>query len=238
MARLWPWHGFGPLWQGSRILSKGDEIQGCGNHSGNFSPYTPDRRDPGGRSGANDEITPERAAVAELFDLSDLSRLALTFSLHRLGQGRLCLKGRLSAKLTQTASFPWSLCPKGSMSPSKSRFGRCRSPRHGTGCRRRPATENILDWPEPIIDGKIDPAGALRGSGHRAGPLSARERCRLRLDRSGGGSRRPPRSDLLHAETSAAHEISHSAKNCQGCLALRQKAVVLDANFRLFEGPL
>src|SRR4029077_15666915 len=44
-----------------------------------------------GGEGSIEAAAPERAVVAELLDLSDLSRLALTYSLHRLGQGRLGL---------------------------------------------------------------------------------------------------------------------------------------------------
>ena len=110
-----------------------------------------------GDEGSIEAAAPERAAVAELFDLSDLSRLALTYSLHRLGQGRLGLKGRLTAKLTQTCVVSLEPLPQELDVPVEVAFwppSQIRDMEKATA--EDPVSQGILDWPESIIDGKID----------------------------------------------------------------------------------
>jgi uncharacterized metal-binding protein YceD (DUF177 family) len=110
-----------------------------------------------GDEGSIEAAAPERAAVAELLDLSDLSRLALTYSLHRLGQGRLGLKGRLTVKLTQTCVVSLEPLPQELDVPVEVAFwpsSQIRDMEKATA--EDPVSQGILDWPESIIDGKID----------------------------------------------------------------------------------
>jgi uncharacterized metal-binding protein YceD (DUF177 family) len=110
-----------------------------------------------GDEGAIEATPTERAAVAELLDLSDLSRLALTYSLRRLGQGRLGLKGRLSAKLTQTCVVSLEPLPQELDVPVETAFWPPSQIRDmEKAAIDDPGNQNILDWPEQIIDGKID----------------------------------------------------------------------------------
>ena len=110
-----------------------------------------------GDEGSIEPAAPERAAVAELLDLSDLSRLALTYSLHRLGQGRLGLKGRLTAKLTQTCVVSLEPLPQELDVPVEVAFWPPSQIRDmEKAAAEDPVSQGILDWPESIIDGKID----------------------------------------------------------------------------------
>jgi hypothetical protein len=99
----------------------------------------------------------ERAAVADLLGLSDLSSLAMTYSLYRLGQGRICLKGRLTAKLTQTCVVSLEPVLQELDVPLETAFWPPSQIRDlEQAAAEDPATQGILDWPEPIMDGKID----------------------------------------------------------------------------------
>jgi uncharacterized metal-binding protein YceD (DUF177 family) len=98
----------------------------------------------------------EREAIAELLDLVALDDLRFTFRFHRRGEGRLALRGTLSAAVTQTCVV--SLEPVASTLeiPLEIEFW----PRHLIEDRAEAideaASQGTLDWPEPIVDGKID----------------------------------------------------------------------------------
>jgi hypothetical protein len=114
-----------------------------------------------GEEGHIEAPAAERAAVAELLDLSDLSRLALTYRMHRLGQGRLGLKGRLAAKLTQTCVVSLEPVPQELDVPIEVAFWPPAQIRDMEKAAALDPIQGILDWPEQIIDGKIDLAPVL-----------------------------------------------------------------------------
>jgi hypothetical protein len=110
-----------------------------------------------GDEGLIETTAPERAAVADLLDLGDLSKLSLSYSLHRLGQGRIGLKGRLTAKLTQTCVVSLEPLPQELDLPVEVAFWPASQFRDmEKAAAEDPATQGILDWPESILDGKID----------------------------------------------------------------------------------
>jgi uncharacterized metal-binding protein YceD (DUF177 family) len=99
----------------------------------------------------------ERSAIAGLLDLGELSRLALSYSLHRLGQGRIGLKGRLTAKLTQTCVVSLEPLPQELDVPLEVAFWPVSQIRDmEKAAAVDPTSQGILDWPESIVDGKID----------------------------------------------------------------------------------
>ena len=99
---------------------------------------------------------PERDTIARLLDLVALDDLRFTFRIHRRGEGRLALSGTLEAAATQTCVV--SLEPVASRLevPVEIEFW----PRHLIEDRAESideaASHGTLEWPEPIIDGKID----------------------------------------------------------------------------------
>jgi len=110
-----------------------------------------------GDEGLIEATARERAAVADLLDLSDLSKLSLSYSLYRLGQGRIGLKGRLTAKLTQACVVSLDPLPREVDVPVEAAFWPASQVRDmGKAAAEDPASQGILDWPESILDGKID----------------------------------------------------------------------------------
>ena len=98
----------------------------------------------------------EREAITKLLELVALDDLRFTFRIHRRGEGRLAVSGTLAAAVTQTCVV--SLEPVASTLevPVEIEFW----PRHLIEDRAETideaASHGTLDWPEPIIDGKID----------------------------------------------------------------------------------
>ena len=98
----------------------------------------------------------EREAITKLLELVALDDLRFTFRIHRRGEGRLAVSGTLAADVTQTCVV--SLEPVASTLevPVEIEFW----PRHLIEDRTETIDEAVshgtLDWPEPIIDSKID----------------------------------------------------------------------------------
>jgi uncharacterized metal-binding protein YceD (DUF177 family) len=98
----------------------------------------------------------EREAIASLLELAALDSLRFAGRFHFGGEGRLLLAGTLAARLTQTCVV--SLEPVASTIevPMEIEFW----PEARIDALARSADEatshGILDWPEPIIDGKIE----------------------------------------------------------------------------------
>jgi uncharacterized metal-binding protein YceD (DUF177 family) len=110
-----------------------------------------------GDEGLIEATAPERAAVADLLDLSDVSKLSLSYSLHRLGQGRIGLRGRLAAKVTQTCVVSLEPLPQELDVPIEVSFWPASQVRDmEKAAAEDPASQSILDWPESILDSKID----------------------------------------------------------------------------------
>jgi uncharacterized metal-binding protein YceD (DUF177 family) len=103
------------------------------------------------------EATPsELAAVAKLLDLKGLGRLSLTYRLNRGGGDRLRLTGRLTASATQTCVVSMEPVESSIDVPVEAEFW----PEELIDQLERSADEpggpGHLDWPERIVDGKID----------------------------------------------------------------------------------
>ena len=111
------------------------------------------------RDGASGEIAVTEAemnAIAGMLDLVALEGLTFNYRLNHGGGGRLHLTGRLHANVTQTCVV--SLDPVGARLdvPAEVDFW----PAALIGELERSAEEEgslgLLDWPEAVVDGKID----------------------------------------------------------------------------------
>ena len=108
---------------------------------------------------ASGEITAseaERKAIAKMLDLVALERLAFTYRLTRGGEGRLHLTGRLAANVTQTCVV--SLDPVATRLdiPVEVDFWPAFLLEALESNSEEPGHTGLLDWPEAIVDGKID----------------------------------------------------------------------------------
>ena len=137
----------------------------------------------------------ERNTIAKLLELVALDDLRFTFRIHRRGEGRLAVSGTLAAAVTQTCVV--SLEPVASTLevPVEIEFW----PRHLIEDRAETideaASHGTLDWPEPIIDGKIDSRpGHLRDACNRPRSLSQARRRELRMGRAWRLKAAPKRS--------------------------------------------
>lgn len=102
------------------------------------------------------EATPsERRAIAKMLDLIALERLALTYRLRPEGGGRVGLTGTLAARMTQTCVVSLEPVEAALEVPVEFEFW----PPAMIAALDREAEDKdhaLRDWPEPIIDGKID----------------------------------------------------------------------------------
>jgi uncharacterized protein len=98
----------------------------------------------------------ELATVAKLLDLKGLDRLTFAYRLNRGAGDRLRLTGRLSASATQTCVVTLEPVEATIDVPVEAEFW----PEELIDQLERGADEpggpGQLDWPEPIVDGKID----------------------------------------------------------------------------------
>jgi uncharacterized metal-binding protein YceD (DUF177 family) len=98
----------------------------------------------------------EREAIASLLDLTALDSMRFTGSFHFAGEGGLLLKGSLTAKLTQICVVSLEPFESELAVPVEIEFW----PSARIDALERTADEasshGILDWPEPILDGKIE----------------------------------------------------------------------------------
>jgi uncharacterized metal-binding protein YceD (DUF177 family) len=98
----------------------------------------------------------ERDMIARLLDLVALDDLRLAFRIQRRGEGRLALSGTLAASVTQTCVVSLEPVATTLQVPVEIEFW----PRHLIEDRAETideaASHGTLDWPEPIVDGKID----------------------------------------------------------------------------------
>jgi len=98
----------------------------------------------------------EREAIAAMLDLQRLDRLSLTFRFARHGQGRFALKGRLLAAVTQTCGVTLEPVEATLDIPVEIEFWPAGQIEAYADTADEAARHGILDWPEPIDDGKID----------------------------------------------------------------------------------
>src|SRR4029078_712908 len=103
------------------------------------------------------EATPsELAAIAKLLDLKGLGQLTFTYRLNRGGCARLRLTGRLTASATQTCVVSLEPVESSIDVPAEAEFWREELIDQLEKSADEPGGPGHLDWPEPIVDGKID----------------------------------------------------------------------------------
>lgn len=103
------------------------------------------------------EATPaERAAIAALVDLVALDGLSFAGRFAPRGQGRLALRGTLQAALTQTCVVSLEPLPGTIEVPVEIEFWPRNQIDERAASLEEAASQGTLDWPEPIIEGKID----------------------------------------------------------------------------------
>jgi uncharacterized metal-binding protein YceD (DUF177 family) len=98
----------------------------------------------------------ERDAIASLLDLLALEAFRFAGRFHFAGEGRLLLEGALTARPTQTCVVSLEPVESTIEAPVKIEFW----PEARIDALAETADEatshGILDWPEPIVDGKIE----------------------------------------------------------------------------------
>ena len=111
------------------------------------------------KDGAGGEIAvtgAEREAIAGLLDLVGLERLTFLYRLDHGGGGRFRLTGRLQANVTQTCVVSLDPVEVRLDVPVEVEFWPAfllKEPEEGAEV---PVSVALLDWPEPIADGRID----------------------------------------------------------------------------------
>jgi uncharacterized metal-binding protein YceD (DUF177 family) len=111
------------------------------------------------RDGAQGEIEatqPELAAIAKLLDLRGVKELSFAYRLSHGGGERLRLEGRLTAAVTQTCVVSLEPVEASLDVPVEAEFWPVSLIDQLEQSAEDPGGPGQLDWPEPIVDGKID----------------------------------------------------------------------------------
>ena len=98
----------------------------------------------------------ELAAIAKLLDLKGLGQLTFTYRLNHGGGDRLRLTGRLTASATQTCVVSLEPVESSIDVPAEAEFWREELIDQLQKSADEPGGPGHLDWPEQIVDGKID----------------------------------------------------------------------------------
>jgi len=98
----------------------------------------------------------EREAIAALLDLPRLDQLSFAFRFARRGHGRLALNGSLLAAVTQTCVVTLEPVESSLDVPVEIEFWPASQIKAYAETADEAASHGVLDWPEPIDDGKID----------------------------------------------------------------------------------
>jgi uncharacterized metal-binding protein YceD (DUF177 family) len=98
----------------------------------------------------------ERETIAALLDLAALDRLTFAFRVNRRGQGRFALRGTLAASVTQTCVVSLEPVTSTLDVPVEVEFWPLHLIEDCAETVHEAASHGTLDWPEPIIDNKID----------------------------------------------------------------------------------
>jgi uncharacterized metal-binding protein YceD (DUF177 family) len=109
--------------------------------------------------GASGEIAAakdELGAIAGLLDLVALTRLSLSYRIDGGGGGRLHLAGRLQADVTQTCVVSLDAVEANLDVPVEVEFWPSTLVEELERSAEEPGNHGLLDWPEPIVDGRID----------------------------------------------------------------------------------
>ena len=105
--------------------------------------------------GEIDATQSELVGMAKLLELKGLDRLCFTYSLKQSG-GRLRLSGRLTASAIQTCVVSLEPVEASLDVPVEAEFWPAELIEQLEESADEPGGPGHLDWPEPIIDGKID----------------------------------------------------------------------------------
>ncbi len=98
----------------------------------------------------------EMTSIAQMLDLLGLDRLALKYQLARGEEGRLHLSGRLTAQVKQTCVVSLEPVEASIDVPVEVDFWPAPLFEVLEHSAEEPGHTGLLDWPEPIVDGKID----------------------------------------------------------------------------------
>ena len=109
-----------------------------------------------GASGEIDATEAEMAVSARLLDLQRLEGLTLAYRLRHEAGGRLRLTGSLKAAVTQTCVVSLEPVEASLDVPVEVEFWPVSLIEELEGSVEEPGSTGRFDWPEPIVDGKID----------------------------------------------------------------------------------
>ena len=98
----------------------------------------------------------ERETIAALLDLASLDRLSFACDFYRRGKGCLFLQGTLAASVTQTCVVSLEPVASALQIPVEIEFWPTSLIDQLTATFDEAASLGMLDWPEPIVDGRID----------------------------------------------------------------------------------
>jgi hypothetical protein len=103
------------------------------------------------------EVTPaERAAIATLLDLAGLDQLSFACRFFPRGEGRHLVQGTLAASVTQTCVVSLEPVASALQVAVEIEFWPARLVDQLTASSDEAASHGMVDWPEPIVEGKID----------------------------------------------------------------------------------
>jgi uncharacterized protein len=108
-----------------------------------------------GAEGEIDATQSELAAITKLLELKGLGRLSFAYRFNHAG-GRLRLTGRLMAQATQTCVVSLEPVEASLDVPVEAEFLPAELIEQLEKSADEPGGPGHLDWPEPIVDGKID----------------------------------------------------------------------------------
>jgi uncharacterized metal-binding protein YceD (DUF177 family) len=111
------------------------------------------------RDGTGGEIAAtdaELAAIARMLDLVALKRLFLSYRLDRVGGSRLRLTGQLQADVTQTCVISLEPVDAQLDVPVAIEFWPAAMVEELERSAEEAGGEGLLDWPEAVVDGRID----------------------------------------------------------------------------------
>lgn len=109
-----------------------------------------------GTSGETAATEAELAAIAPMLDLVALKRLALSYRLDRAGSGRLRLTGQVQADVTQTCVVTLDPVDAQLEVPVEVEFLAASLVEELERNAEEAGSQGLLDWPEPVVDGRID----------------------------------------------------------------------------------
>jgi uncharacterized metal-binding protein YceD (DUF177 family) len=107
-------------------------------------------------SGEVDATKAEMAAIAAILELEALDGLVFAYRFRHEGGGRLHLAGRLKAAVCQTCVVSLEPVETSLDVPVEAEFWPASLMGELERSAEEPGSVGLLDWPEPITDGKVD----------------------------------------------------------------------------------